>query len=316
MIRRWHWLLIWWVLFQAGSALGAPSWRLVLPETATVTGSRVRLADIAVEAIPAAAGDLVLLGQGKPGSCVNISRRTILRRLVEAGLAGGVALQGATDVTVNFQGQQITAESLRGQIRAAVQPLVPAGTEGAPASWFEMDIPGTPLAVAGDPQVEILQTSPLAPGRNQLRVRVQHQQGQEDLSVKVTLHQYGEIPAARLKIDRDTPLEPHLFQWSWLDLAEVSGQLVTSRAALQGACAGRTLPAGEMLRNQDLKAIPVVNSGDRVVLLIERGRLQVSVQAQARQDGCLGQTIPVRNELNGRLVNARVCGPGLVEWRQ
>ena len=47
----------------------------------------------------------------------------------------------------------------------------------------------------------------------------------------------------------------------------------------------------------------------------QRRRLE-TVRALARQAGCLGQIIPVRNEMNGRLVNARVLGSGSVEWRR
>ena len=47
-----------------------------------------------------------------------------------------------------------------------------------------------------------------------------------------------------------------------------------------------------------------------------RGSVAVTLRCVARQPGTLGQTIPVRNELNGQLVNARVAGPGLVEWRR
>jgi flagella basal body P-ring formation protein FlgA len=36
------------------------------------------------------------------------------------------------------------------------------------------------------------------------------------------------------------------------------------------------------------------------------------VRAECRQDGLLGETVSVRNKLNGRLVVARVAGPGTV----
>ena len=75
------------------------------------------------------------------------------------------------------------------------------------------------------------------------------------------------------------------------------------------------MTAGDQLRAGDLKPIPAIRAGDMVDLEIQRGGLTVTVRGLARQAGCLGQTIPVRNELNGRLVNARVKGPGLVEWR-
>ncbi len=101
-----------------------------------------------------------------------------------------------------------------------------------------------------------------------------------------------------------------------MDLAEQGNGLVTSRVALAGNSVARSLQLGDSLRISDLKQSPVVQAGDQVELLIRRGQIVVSARAYARQDGCQGQTIPVRNELTGRLVNARVCGPGQVEWRR
>ena len=83
-----------------------------------------------------------------------------------------------------------------------------------------------------------------------------------------------------------------------------------------GASPTRNLKAGDYLRQSDLKETPIILAGDSVELRVNRGQVVVSVRALARQNGCLGQTIPVRNELTGRLVNARVAGPGLVEWRR
>lgn len=301
-------------LGTAGSAQGA--WRLVLQETADVEGPTVRLADLVATPVPSAVGEMVLVGQGKPGSAVKISRQMILRKLVQAGLASGVIMQGASEVQIQFLGRAISSETLAREIRREIQDLVPSAMAGAPASWFEMTLPETPLSVTGHLDIQVKRSNPLTPGRNQLQVRLNSDNGHQDIPVMVVLHSFGEIPTAGKKIERDTPLNASLFNWAWLDLAEVQGQPVTGRDALQGACIGRTLTAGDRLRMNDLKAIPVIRAGDMVELQIERGTLSVSVKALARQAGCLGQTIPVRNELNGRLVNARVTGPGVVKWRR
>lgn len=305
------------LLLQLG-ALGAqalPAWRLMLPEQVEIAGQAVRVSDIAAEPVPAAAGQVVLVGQGQPGSSVTLDRKTILRRLVQAGLAAGVSLQGSETVRVTFTGRRISSESLRQDLRRAVQPLVPAGRAGAPAPWFELILPELRLGLVGTPTTEILRSNPLEPGRNQVRVALVTAAGREELSITAVLHCFEEVPTARLAIGRGTPLEEDLFDWAWLDLSEVTGPVVTGRLSLRGACAGRTLPAGDRLRQGDLKPVPVINAGDTVDMQIQRGGLVVTVRALARQAGCLGQTIPVRNELNGRLVNARVTAPGLVEWR-
>lgn len=303
------------LLLGATGAQSGTAWRLELPGQVEVQGQVVRLRDVASRPVPAAAGQLVLVGQGQPGTTVTLARATILRRLVEAGLAEGVSLHGSQAVKVVFTGRLVTAESLRAEIRRVVQDLVPPGRTGAPAPWFELDLPTTSLGVNGQPTVEVLRSNPLEPGRNQVRIGLVTDHGRQELAATVVLHFFGEVPTARLAVDRGVPLTEDLFDWAWLDLSELAGEVVAGRAALQGACAGRTLPAGERLRQADLKPLPVVKAGDTVDMQIQRGGLVVTVRALARQAGCLGQTIPVRNELNGRLVNARVSAPGLVEWR-
>jgi flagella basal body P-ring formation protein FlgA len=304
------------ILVSTSAALAGGSWRLDLPAEAHVSGIQVQLKDLVTAPVPAAQGDVILLGQGEPGTVATVDRRTILRKLVESGLAAGVIFGGAQSVTVHYEGSLIKSEDLRLAIRREVQPLVPVGQPGAPASHFDLHLPETTLPVTSDIQIEVLRNNPLVPGRNQVRVRVKSGGARQDLPVMVLLHTFGQIPTAQTAIKRETPLTPDLFTWQWLDLAEVAGQPITSQDQLLGNCAGRTLPAGDRLRLADLKPMPAIRAGDQVELQIQRGTLVVSVQALARQAGCLGQTIPVRNELNGRLVNARVTGPGLVEWRR
>jgi flagella basal body P-ring formation protein FlgA len=210
----------------------------------------------------------------------------------------------------------VDADELRAEAERVVTALLPASPEGAPAAWCEIALPTEALTVAGAWTLGCARREPLPPGRSQLRLELQDGWQTRELPVSVVVHAHGEVAVARLAVQRDRPLTDDLFDWRWVDLATAPGGLVSSRAQLQGASAARTLGAGDPLRGADLKPTPVVLAGDMVELRVQRGGVAVSVRALARQAGCLGQTIPVRNELTGRLVNARVAGPGLVEWRR
>jgi flagella basal body P-ring formation protein FlgA len=163
--------------------------------------------------------------------------------------------------------------------------------------------------------VRRLRAAPLAPGRNPVRCELVSGSGTFPFSVTAVLHAYGEVATARAPVRRGEVLLPDRFAWEWRDLAGVRGTAVVGREALAGASAGRSLAAGDLLLTGDLVATPVVRSGDRVELRVVRGGVAVRTMATARQAGCLGQTIPVRNELTRQLVNARIAGPGVVEWR-
>jgi flagella basal body P-ring formation protein FlgA len=302
------------------SVLAAPvclgAWVLELPEEHVSRGASVTVAELAQGSVPAVAGQVVVVGRGQAGSVVQLQRSLILRKLVEAGCASGVVFRGASVVKVEFQGQVLAVDDLRQAIRLRLQGLVPPGQEGGPAPWFEMDMPELELQTSDQPVIKLTRNNPLPAGRSQVRVQILADDLRQTIPVNVIMHVYGEIPTARIRVDKSTPLTPELFDWQWLDLAEVKGRPVTSRELLAGSCCTRTLAAGDRLRLNDLKAIPLVRAGDMVELQIQRGGLLVTVNALARQDGTEGQTIPVKNQLNGRLVNARVTSPGKVEWRR
>ncbi len=300
-----------------GLAAPAAAWNLDLADTVVVDRDRATVADVAGGPVPAAAAGVTVLAGGVPGTSAFVSQRMILRHLVSAGVASGVRLGGARQCVIVFAGQQVGTGQLTDAARRAVQPLVPAARPGAPDSWLEIDIPERGLPAASDQwRVVVRRTQPLEPGRNTVRFELDDGVRSHAFPGTVVLHAYDEIGAARLKIDRGMPLDEDQFNWQWQDLATAPSGVAVGRAALAGASAARTLSAGDALRQSDLKDTPVILAGDAVDLRIIRGSVQVTVRCVARQPGTLGQTIPVRNELNGRLVNARVAGPGVVEWRR
>jgi flagella basal body P-ring formation protein FlgA len=201
-------------------------------------------------------------------------------------------------------------------VRREMRPFVPAGPAGAPASWIEIDLPALDLATEGEWSVRVAGTPELEPGRNLVACTLDGGGRTERFSVVVDLHVYAEIATARRDLGRETVLDAAAFDWTWRDLAEVQPGRVTGRGQLAGASLLRDLKSGDELRESDLAPTPVVRAGEAVDLTIRRGGVVVTVRAVARQPGCAGQTIPVRNEITGRLVNALVAGPGRVEWRR
>jgi len=290
-------------------------WNCVLPDTVVVADSVVRLIDLAAGPVPADVADLVVQTGGRPGTSQALSRRTVLRKLVGAGLAGGVRFRGSDVCQVVFEGKELSPDALSEDIRRILQPLVPVSRPGAPNSWLELDFPAGTIGVQGECRLSLRRTQLLEPGRNTVQIDVTDGTNQRNFPVTVTLHAFGEVGKTRQGVERSAPLDMAQFQWQWRDLAEPLGGLVINRESLLGASAARSLSAGDLLRESDLKPTAVVAAGDPLEMRVIRGGVAVSVRAFARQDGCMGQTIPVRNELTGQLVNARVAGPGLVEWR-
>lgn len=297
--------------------VSAAPWVFAMADTVEISTAGVMLSDLSTREIPVRISNLKICASGKPGSMQSISRKTVLRYLVTNGYAAGVSFKGARDCVVIRTGKSINPNNLRPDIRKALQPLVPAGLPGAPATWFELELPEQ-LAVVDDKnlKIRIQQLSLLTPGRNHLSIYIDGTGKKINFPVTVILHQFNETAKAVVTIKRGDVLTSDLFKWEWVDLCEKKIKTdFHGRNALNGLSCARTIQAGDYLRRTDLKATPVVFAGDRVELQIHRGSLFASVNATARREGSVGQTIPVRNELTKQVMNVRVVGPGVVKWR-
>lgn len=297
-------------------ATAARAWTVVLPDSVTVAAAVVRLGDIALGPVPAEAGAVLVAEAGPGASTALVTRQGVLRRLVALSLADDVRMAGAARCVVRFGGRTLDPTAVQTEAERVVAALLPAAAPGAPTASCEVTLPGGGLAVNGAWSLACERREPLPPGRSQVQLVLTDGWQTRVLPATVVVHAHGEVAVVRAAIERGTELGDALFEWRWTDLATVPPGLVAARAELAGQSAARDLRAGEALRAADLKPTPLVLAGDTVELRVQRGSVAVSVRALARQAGSLGQTIPVRNELTGRLVNARVAGPGLVEWRR
>ncbi|MFO7653931.1 MAG: flagellar basal body P-ring formation chaperone FlgA [Candidatus Krumholzibacteriia bacterium] len=299
----------------AQTAAPAAAWTLDLADSCRVGGTEVRLADVALGSVPDPAAEVVLHAGGTPGRWVTLEARAILRRLVALGLAADVRLTGASACRVLLAGAELTPPELVQAVQAAAAPLIPAAAPGAPPSRLEVTVPDRSIPVARAWSVRTSETRPLSPGRNLLPVEVRSGGRVQRLTVEAVLHAYGELPVPRRALAAGTRLDDDDCAWEWVDLAAVRHGVATGRTALRGMSAGRDLAPGQPIRSADLRPTAIVRSGEPVDLRVRRGTVVVAVRATARRDGALGETIPVRNELTGRVITARVTGPGQVDWR-
>jgi flagella basal body P-ring formation protein FlgA len=300
---------------MAAPAAAAPSnWTVALAATATLPVAPVRLADVTTLPVPQGAGRIVLAAAGRPGDSFTLDRRLVLRKLVMAGLSAGVRMQGAEECRVTFAGRTVGVAAIKSRLQELVQPLLPTAAAGAPPHWCEVQIPDVELTAEDGWRLELVRPHALQPGRNLLTVQIRDHGRATRLSATIICHVFGEVGRARHRIAADEELVPDLFTWEWLDLSRAAHGVVVGREQLLARSARRPIETGALLREADLKGTPLVRQGQPVELLLRRGSVQLTIRATARQEGQRGQTITVRNILTGKLVTARVVGPGLVVW--
>jgi len=305
-----------------GLALSGPAqatvpgpWTLCMADTVVAAAGRLTLADVVDGPIPSCAAQLVVVPAGEAGQTIILDRRTILRRLSLAGCAGGARLGGSPTTVVLFSGHRLNADAVHAAMVEALAPWLPTAAEGSPAPWMEVDSGAGGLGYDRELVLEPQLPGPLRPGRQTVRFRYLGRQGYRSVTAQVTVHSFVEVARARREVKRGSPLEESDLDWEWFDQADGLKGRMSGRRGLSGMEPVRNLPAGTWLLESDIRPTAVVLAGDPVELRLARGGVTVTVRAHARRDGAMGQAIPVRNDLTGKLVNARVSGPGRVEWR-
>lgn len=79
-----------------------------------------------------------------------------------------------------------------------------------------------------------------------------------------------------------------------------------------GQSARRPLRAGEVLRDNDLRAPLLVNRNSLVTIVLRAGGMSLSAQGRALDDGARGDTVRVLNVQSKRTIEAQVIGPDAV----
>lgn len=133
------------------------------------------------------------------------------------------------------------------------------------------------------------------------------------LYVSAKISVFGEVLVATRAIPRATHLGPSDVTFERRDLSRLPYGYFTDPAELDGMMTKRRLNAGTVLTPSSLQEAPMVKRGERVILSIDTGGLQIRAAGTAMQEGSRGQRIRVRNINSKRIVEGVIIGPGLVE---
>ncbi len=304
------------LLAALAAPLTARAWVLELREVWTADGGVVLLGDVALGALPADAAALVLAADGAPGGTLTLDRAAVLRRLVTERLAADVVCRGPAHCVVTFAATRLDPSRIESALREALVSWLPPAAPDGPPTTLEIagDLPSP--ALDGAWSLALIEPRPLLAGRNLVRVRLDAGRGAARFTATVVCHLHGEIARARADLQPGLPLDGDLVAWEWCDLSGLRGGELVGRAAAAGMTCASPVAAGAILRQAAVRRTPLITAGQRVELVLDRGGVSVTTMAVAREDGAGGEQISVRNELDGRLVRARVEGPGRVAWNR
>lgn len=132
------------------------------------------------------------------------------------------------------------------------------------------------------------------------------------LNVVATAELYAKVAVTTREITRGAHLSKDDVALTEVRLDPSHNGVVTDLAEAIGKTTERNLAEGTPLRAAYLANPTLVNSGDMVTVVADNGRIQISGQGLAKEDGDRGQWIRVMNTQSNKLFTARVVGPGTV----
>jgi flagella basal body P-ring formation protein FlgA len=115
-------------------------------------------------------------------------------------------------------------------------------------------------------------------------------------------------------IQRGTQLQPGMLEEVSRPAQGLDAQAVSSLQDLIYGEATRDLPAGQVVRSNDIKRAVLVKQGQSALMSVGQGKgFEITIRVEAMQDGRMGEQIRLKNTESGRLLTGTVTGPNAVK---
>lgn len=124
-----------------------------------------------------------------------------------------------------------------------------------------------------------------------------------------------QIPVPNKRIMPDTIIQVEDLQMIELPWARVSDFAVTQMDEVLGMQVQRVLQPGRPVQTGSITPPIIISRGERVILQLKRGFLQLEAMGKAITDGHVGQEVRVVNLASNKTVSGFAIADGLVEVR-
>ena len=120
------------------------------------------------------------------------------------------------------------------------------------------------------------------------------------ISVKVKL--YKKVLVALENIKTKTDLKESMFGTRMVEVTSLRGTPVDVNEDLNSLRNKSFLNRGSVLTSEEVEHLPILFSGDEVTAVKTFGTVTVTVQALAREDGCIGEKIKIKTVDNKQFI--------------
>lgn len=140
-----------------------------------------------------------------------------------------------------------------------------------------------------------------------IKLKGKNQSSVARLKVKL----YKNVLVANKDIPINTNLNQEDFNYVLKDVTKVRGSLVDDKSSLESYKTKFSIKKGDILISELIDEIPVIKSGEKLVVEVQKGSVLISLDGFARQNGKIGETIDVLTSLN-EIVKAKVVNKNKV----
>jgi flagella basal body P-ring formation protein FlgA len=283
----------------------------------TVDDSVIRLGDIVSfdeeTEMTRALATLTVEQAPSPGEKSTLNSLSIKNYLVSSqSLSRDILWKGSSTVTVFRQGVSVGPE----KILTIIANYMKRNKNNLPEAEIRFVPNSLPLPFTlptGDLTHEVIPSNPniLGSSRFSIIFRIDDKVV-KNMSVLGKIEALAHVVVAAGPLKKGNILGPQHLSTAILDISSIDNPGLDMEDFI-GKKLQRSLRAGSPVLLSMVEALPVVQRGERVKIVINSGALHLTATGLAHSDGAMNQMIRVQNINSNKIIYCRVAAPGLVE---
>ncbi|MGZ8143295.1 MAG: flagellar basal body P-ring formation chaperone FlgA [Methylosarcina sp.] len=130
--------------------------------------------------------------------------------------------------------------------------------------------------------------------------------------ISAVIKVYQDVAVLTQPVQRGDIITRQHFSIEKREMPRFGGESITQAEQVENKQAVRYLPAGSILTSKNITEPKLIKRGDKIIISASQPGFSVRMNGLAMMDGAKGQTIRIKNQNSGRIVNATVIQPGVV----
>ncbi|HON09837.1 MAG TPA: flagellar basal body P-ring formation chaperone FlgA [Chitinispirillaceae bacterium] len=210
-------------------------------------------------------------------------------------------------------------ENRIGEFSEAIKTYLDSALMWPEGCWsFELENPEASWKTLRKPEKVFLSGLDNGYSKGSTQLQLTSEQGGQRSKIKITCKIRVTIPVlvSSVEISRGQEFSAENCEMKSIDITRFAPVPFSSFDQLKEKRAARTIAPGTIIHNRLVQSIPVVEKGDQVQIMYDKGRVRLSVMGVAREPGGIGERIWVENAATNKLIRVVIRGKGKVSIPQ